>query len=58
MQGEHVGDIVKFRSITMALWIEKSWRIPIDGLKQLMWNLKDDVLRPRALARALLGPDF
>ena len=25
VHGERVGDIVKFRSITMALWIEKGW---------------------------------
>lgn len=34
VHGERVGDLVKFRSITMALWIEKGWRIPLNGLRQ------------------------
>ena len=38
IQAKQVGDIVKFRSITMALWIQKGWQIPEDGLKQTMWN--------------------
>lgn len=54
--GERVGDVVQFRSITMALWVQKGWRIPIEGLKQSMWNPKSDCLRPRAMTRALFGP--
>lgn len=37
VQGKRVGDIVKFRSVTMALWILNGWRIPNTGLKQWMW---------------------
>lgn len=51
VHGERVGDTVKFRSITMALWIQKGWRIPRKGLKQTMWNPKSDVLKPRKLTR-------
>ena len=36
VQGERIGDTVKFRSITIAHWIEKGRRIPIDGLKRSM----------------------
>lgn len=36
--GERVGDVVKFRFVTMALWIKNKWRISEEGLKQLMWN--------------------
>lgn len=36
VNGERVGDKVKFRSITMALWIQAGWRIPDGGLKQSM----------------------
>lgn len=32
--GERIGDTVKFRSITMALWMKNKWRIPATGLKQ------------------------
>ncbi|MCJ1344728.1 hypothetical protein MMC31_002931 [Peltigera leucophlebia] len=34
VNGERVGDKLKFRSITMALWIQNGWRIPDSGLKQ------------------------
>lgn len=40
----------------MALWVQKGWRIPIEGLKQSMWNPKSDCLRPRAMTKALFGP--
>lgn len=40
VHGERVGDKVKFRSITMTLWVKNSWQIPEQGLKQLMWNPK------------------
>ena len=36
VQAERVGDIVKFRSITMALWIQKGWQISVDRLNQTM----------------------
>lgn len=59
VHGERVGDIVKFRSITMALWIQKGWRIPVDGLKQSMWSQRNDVLKARAMTRApCLGKIF
>lgn len=32
--GERISDTVKFRSVTMALWIKNGWRIPGTGLKQ------------------------
>lgn len=57
VQGERVGDTVKFRSITMALWILKGWRILIEGPKQSMWNPKSDVLTPHKLTRQALGQD-
>lgn len=58
VHGERIGDTVKFRSITMALWIQKGWRIPKEGLKQTMWNPKSDVLKPRELTRRAIGPDI
>lgn len=57
VQGERVGDTVKFRSIIMALWILKSWRILREGLKQSMWNSKSDVLTPHKLTKQALGQD-
>lgn len=41
----------------MVLWIQKGWRIPVDGLKQIIWNPKSDVLRLRALVRKAIGPE-
>ncbi|MCJ1464122.1 hypothetical protein MMC07_002735, partial [Pseudocyphellaria aurata] len=38
VNGERVGDRVKFRSITMALWIKSGWKISSTGLKQAMWD--------------------
>lgn len=55
VQGERVGDVVKFRSITMALWIEKGWRIPIDGLKQSMWNPTSHFLKAHTISTRVLG---
>lgn len=49
--------MVNFRSITMALWIEKGWRIPDDGLHQAMWDPFRDILRPCAICRAVFGPE-
>lgn len=57
VQGKRVGDTVKFRSITMALWILKGWRIPREGLKQSMWNPKSNILTSRKLTRQALGQD-
>lgn len=37
---ERIGDKVKFRSVTMALWIKKDWRIPDGGLQQWMSESK------------------
>lgn len=34
VHGERTGDKVKFQSVTMALQIKQSWRIPKDGLQQ------------------------
>ena len=31
---ERIGDIVKFRSVTMTLWIKNGWRISVGGLGQ------------------------
>ena len=47
--GERIGDIVKFRFITMALWIKSGWRIPDGGLKQWMWDAKHDMINPYKL---------
>lgn len=33
---KHMRNIVKFKSIEIALWIEKGQKILIDGLKQLI----------------------
>ena len=32
--GKKIGDIIKFRSVIMALWIKTGWKIPATGLKQ------------------------
>ena len=50
VHGERVGDTVKFRSVTMALWIKSGWRIPPTGLKQWMWNPKREMLDPEDVA--------
>ena len=55
VQGEQVGDTVKFRSITMALWIEKGWRLPVDGLKQSMWKPKRAKLFALDILAGVLG---
>ena len=57
VHGERVDDTVKFRSITMALWIRHGWRIPKDGLKQWMWNPKKDLLSSRIIIERLFGSD-
>lgn len=44
MIGERIGDTIKFQSVTIALWIKNSWRMPIVGLKQWMWNAKRDII--------------
>lgn len=35
-----MGNKVKFRLITMALWVKNSWQIPKQRLKQSIWNPK------------------
>lgn len=55
VSGERVDDVVKFRSITMALWIKKGWRIPEEGLQQAMWNLTNNLLDPLALLLMFLA---
>ena len=57
VHGERVDDTVKFRSITMALWIRHGWQIPKDGLKQWMWNPKKDLLSSRIIIERLFGLD-
>ena len=55
--GERIGDIVKFRSVTMALWIKNGWRIPSTGLKQWMWDAKREYLDPWKLGMSVFGPE-
>lgn len=55
VHGERVGDVVKFRSITMALWIRKGWRIPKEGLHQTMWNPTGNLLDTLALTTSIFG---
>lgn len=53
-----IRDMEKFRSITMALWIQKVWHIFEKDLKQKMWNPKSDVLMLRKLIRQTIGLDI
>lgn len=53
--GERIDDTVKFRSVTMALWIKNGWRISATGLKQSMWNAKRDMIDPEVLAMNVFG---
>ena len=53
--GKRVGDIVKFRSVTMALWIQQGWQIPNLGLKQWMWDQKREVLQPSLVDISVFG---
>ena len=53
--GKRIGDIVKFRSVTMALWIKSGWRIPATGLKQWMWDARRDMIDPRMLVEKVYG---
>lgn len=34
VHGKRVSNIIKFRLVTIALWIKNRWRIPLTGLKQ------------------------
>lgn len=43
---ERIGDKVKFRSITMALWVRHGWRISLESLKQSMWSPTREFLDP------------
>ena len=54
--GKRIGDIVKFRSVTMALWIKAEWRIPAAELKQWMWNAKRDIIDPQELITKVYEP--
>ncbi|MCJ1471086.1 hypothetical protein MMC07_009734 [Pseudocyphellaria aurata] len=41
VHGERIGDTVKFRLVTMALWVKNGWKIPPAGLKlrkQCIWS--------------------
>ena len=51
VEGERVGDVIKFRSIIIVLWIKNGWQILVNKLKQKMWNLKRDVLKTQTLVR-------
>lgn len=55
VQGEQIGDTVKFRSVTMALWIKNGWRIPSTGLKQSMWDATRDLLQSREVIDNVFG---
>ena len=57
VHGERVGDTVKFRSITMALWICQGWRIPETGLKQSMWSPKRAMLCSCTLVARAFGKE-
>ena len=53
--GEKIGDTVKFRSVTMSLWIKNGWRMPTAGLKQWMWNAKRDMIDSYKLTINVFG---
>lgn len=38
---------IKFRFITIALSICQVWKIPVIGLKQSKWNLKQAIFYPQ-----------
>lgn len=40
MASKKIGNIVKFRFVTIVLWIKAGQKIPILGLKQQMWDVK------------------
>ncbi|MCJ1346491.1 hypothetical protein MMC31_004708, partial [Peltigera leucophlebia] len=56
VHGERVGNKVKFRSITMALWIKNGWKIPPKGLKQLMWVPRRNLPQPAVIINKAFGP--
>ena len=56
VHGERIGDTVKFRSITMALWIKNGWRISIGGLKQSMWDSNREFPDTVDLLDSVYGP--
>lgn len=39
----------------MALWIQRGWKIPVDGLKQSIWQLKKELLRSSLLVKRKIG---
>ncbi len=53
---ERIGDIIKFRSVLMALWIKNGWRIPTTRLKQSMWDVKRDMIDLTELIMRVMGP--
>lgn len=55
VHGERIGDLVKFKSITMALWVEHGWRIPPEGLKQWMWDPIRELPKPKAISFKAFG---
>ena len=55
VHGERTGDTVKFRSVTMALWIQQGWRIPDTGLQQSMWDPKKEVLSVYSVVENTFG---
>ena len=55
VQGERVGDTVKFRSITMALWIRNGRRSPKNWSKQWMCSPKMDRLNARTIVNSFLA---
>lgn len=55
VHGERVGDMVKFRSVKMALWIQRGWRIPDSALKQWMWEQKREFLQPSLVDISVFG---
>lgn len=57
VHGERIGDKVKFRSVTMALWIRHGWSIPGGGLKQSMWDPRRQLLRHFDLQQRVFGQE-
>lgn len=42
----------------MALWIQKSWRIPAKSLNQSMWDPTRDLLDPLMISTIVFGSLF
>lgn len=54
---KRVRDAVKFRSVTMALWIRHNWKIPSSDLLQSMWRPKEEVPNCVNLLANIFGPE-